>query len=59
MQGENWELFGTVASYMLPVLILAAIGVGFFAAQTYNQDATVFLESPRSQEDTAKLYTLD
>lgn len=59
MQGEKWEFFGKAASFALPGLILAAVGVGFFAAQTYNQDATVFLESPRSQEDTAKLYTLD
>jgi hypothetical protein len=59
MQGENWELLGKAASFALPVLILAGVGIGFFAAQTYNQDATVFLESPKSQEDTAKLYTLE
>lgn len=56
-EGEQWESFGKIASFTLPVLAVLAVGVGLFAAQTYNQDATVFLESPKSADDTAKLFT--
>ncbi len=58
-QGEGWELFGKAASYLLPVLVVVAVGVGLFAAQTYNQDADVFLEVPKSPDDTAKLLTMN
>ena len=58
-EGDGMNAFGTAANFVLPVLVVIAVGVGFFAAQTYNQDATVFLESPKSQVDTAKLYSFE
>jgi len=58
-QGENWDSLGKVATLALPVLVALAVAVGFFAAQTYNQDATVFLENAKSPEDTARLYSLE
>ena len=57
IQGDQWEGFGNIAAFAIPALAVLAVGVGFFAAQTYNQDATVFLESPKSPEDTAKLLS--
>jgi hypothetical protein len=37
--------------------VLAAVGVGGFAASQYDQGATIFLENPKSAEDTGKLVT--
>lgn len=59
IQGENWDALGKVATFALPVVVALAVAVGFFAAQTYNQDATVFLENAKSPEDTARLYSLE
>lgn len=59
MQGEQWDNLGKISSFVLPVLALLAVLVGVFAAQTYNQDATVFLDSPKSSEDSAKLYKFE
>ena len=58
-EGEQWEGFGNVASVTIPTLVVLALGVGFIAAQTYEDGATVFLENARGPEDTARLYTLD
>ena len=58
-QGDRWEGLGSIASVAIPLFIVFAVAVGFFAAQTYNQDATVFLENAKSPEDTAKLYTFN
>ena len=57
LQGEKWDLFGKIASFAVPLLLLAGVGVGGFAASQYDQGATVFLENPQSAEDSAKLVT--
>ncbi|PSC68234.1 hypothetical protein C2E20_8153 [Micractinium conductrix] len=54
-EGDKFNVLGDVASLMIPLLVVAAIGVGFFASQTYNEGATVFLDAPKSQEDTVRL----
>ena len=59
MQGEQWEIFGKVASFALPALVALAAAVGFFAAQTYEQGATVFMESAKSPDTSATLKRLE
>lgn len=59
MQGEKWNFLGEISSIALPIFVLLAVLVGVFAAQTYNQDADVFLESPKSDIDSAKLYKFE
>lgn len=44
MQGENWDFLGNVASWTIPIIALAAVGVGLFASQAYNSDADVYLK---------------
>jgi hypothetical protein len=58
-EGEQWEAFGKVAYLALPALVAMAAAVGIFASQKYNDGATVFLESAKSDQDTAALYTFD
>ena len=35
--GERFELLGTLASYAIPILVAAAVGIGLFATSTYNE----------------------
>ncbi len=58
-EGESFELLGQISSYALPIFVVLALAVGFFASSTYNNDADVFLDSPRSDQDTAKLYKFE
>ena len=58
-EGESFELLGQISSFALPIFIVLALAVGFFASSTYNNDADVFLDSPRSDADTAKLYKFE
>ena len=58
-EGERWEFLGNIANYILPVIVAGGVAVGFFASQTYNNDASVFLESPRGPEDTATLVKFE
>ena len=58
-EGESFELLGQISSYALPIFVVMALAVGFFASSTYNNDADVFLDSPRSDQDTAKLYKFE
>lgn len=58
-EGESFELLGQISSFALPIFVVLALAVGFFASSTYNNDADVFLDSPRSDQDTAKLYTFE
>ena len=49
-QGEQWEGLGKAfAQFLLPALALAALGVGFFAASTYNEGATVGAVAERAR----------
>jgi len=59
LQGEQWEQLGQLSSVTIPILVVLGALVGLFAAQTYNQDASVFLDSPKSSEDSARLYTFE
>lgn len=59
MQGDQWEIFGKAAAAAIPVMMLLAVGVGFFAAQTYENGASVFLESPSSPTEPARLVPLE
>lgn len=52
-------MLGEISSFALPVFVVLAVLVGVFAAQTYNQDADVFLDSPKSDIDSAKLYKFE
>lgn len=52
-------MLGEISSLALPIFVALALLVGVFAAQTYNQDADVFLDSPKSDVDTPKLYTFE
>lgn len=36
-QGEQFNLLGDAASLLIPILAVAALGVGIFASQTYNE----------------------
>ncbi len=45
MQGEAWDVIGKVLSYSVPALIVLALAVGGFAAGTYNEGATVFIDT--------------
>ncbi|KAL4447968.1 hypothetical protein ABPG75_005187 [Micractinium tetrahymenae] len=54
-EGDQFNLLGDAASLLIPILAVAAVGVGIFASQTYNEGATVFLDAPKSAEDTARL----
>lgn len=58
-EGEKWNFLGEISSLALPIFVVLAIFVGVFAAQTYNQDADVFLDSPKSDIDSAKLYKFE
>eukprot|EP00889_Picochlorum_renovo_P007027 jgi/Picre1/34057/NNA_001532.t1 len=58
-EGEQWNFLGEISSVALPVLVVLGLLVGIFAAQTYNQDADVFLESPKSEDGSAKLYRFE
>ena len=58
-QGESWEVLGKAAAFALPVLVLLSLGVGFFAAQTYENGASVFLESAKSPEGSARLTQME
>lgn len=58
-EGEQWEQLGQISSVTIPILVVLGALVGLFAAQTYNQDASVFLDSPKSSEDSARLYTFE
>ncbi len=58
-EGESFELLGQISSFALPIFVVMALAVGFFASSTYNNDADVFLDSPRSDQDTAKLYKFE
>ena len=59
LQGEQLEQLGQLSSVTIPMLVVLGALVGLFAAQTYNQDASVFLDSPKSSEDSARLYTFE
>ena len=87
---------GQISSFALPIFVVLALAVGFFASSTYNKyvmvsnflspfdsptrslahsltrslalraalcsfasDADVFLDSPRSDADSAKLYKFE
>lgn len=54
-QGEKWEFLGKVASLALPLLVVGFVVIGFFASQTYDQGATVYVQVPTSAEDTIRL----
>lgn len=54
-QGESFEALGQVANYFIPLLAVLAVLVGLFASSTYDEGATVFLDAPKSAEDSAKL----
>lgn len=56
-EGETWEAVGKIAYFALPALIALGVAVGLFAANTYNEGATVFLESAKSDSDSAQLYS--
>lgn len=58
-QGEQWNFLGEISSIALPIFVVLGLLVGIFAAQTYNQDADVFLDSPKSAEESAKLYKFE
>ena len=58
-ENESFEVLGQVSSYALPIFVVLALVIGLFASSTYNNDADVFLDSPRSADDTAKLYTFE
>lgn len=58
-EGEQWERLGQLSSVTIPILVVLGALVGLFAAQTYNQDASVFLDSPKSTEGSARLYTFE
>ena len=36
-QGDQFNLLGDVASLLIPILAVAAVGVGIFASQTYYE----------------------
>jgi len=38
-EGEKWENFGTVAQFAGTIIAVLAVGVGFFAANSYNDGA--------------------
>ncbi len=42
-EGDQWEWLGSVSSIIVPVLIAAAVGVGLFAAKTYDTGADAVL----------------
>lgn len=54
-EGEQFEVVGKLASLAIPIIAAAAVGIGLFATSTYNEGATVFLDAPKSQQDSAKL----
>lgn len=58
-EGESWEIMGKVAYFALPALIALAVGIGLFAANTYNNGADIFLESAKSDSTTAQLYSFE
>ena len=87
-EGESFEFLGQISSFALPIFVVLALAVGFFASSTYNKyvmvskflspfdsltrslalraalcsfasDADVFLDSPRSDADSAKLYKFE
>ena len=95
-ESESFEFLGQISSFALPIFVVPALAVGFFAASTYNKyvmvsnflspfdsptrslahsltrslalraalcsfasDADVFLDSPRSDADSAKLYKFE
>lgn len=37
LQGDQFNLLGDLASLLIPILAVAAVGVGIFASQTYNE----------------------
>ena len=49
-QGDSWEWLGSAAAVAVPVLLLAAVAVGAFAAKTYDSGADSVL-LPASGED--------
>jgi hypothetical protein len=49
-EGDRWEWLGSVSSLFVPILIAAAVGVGLFAAKTYDTGADAVL-MPASGED--------
>ena len=53
-EGDQWEWVGSVASIAVPVLIAAAVGVGLFAAKTYDTGADAVL-LPATGEDRPAL----
>lgn len=57
-EGEGWEIFGKIVSYSVPVMLVLAVIVGAFAAGTYNEGATVFLDTPKNPDDTAKFFSV-
>lgn len=54
-EGERFEVLGQIAAYLIPLIAVAAVAVGLFASSTYDEGATVFLDSPKYAEDTVKL----
>eukprot|EP00884_Botryococcus_braunii_P017732 jgi/Botrbrau1/4642/Bobra.33_2s0013.1 len=56
-EGETWEWAGKAATVIVPLLAVATIGLGIFAASQYNEGATEFLQPPSSPDDTARIIT--
>ncbi|EIE22972.1 hypothetical protein COCSUDRAFT_63365 [Coccomyxa subellipsoidea C-169] len=53
-EGEQWEFVGKLAITFVPLLIAAGVGVGIFAAATYNEGVEGFVK-PASESAPAEI----
>jgi hypothetical protein len=53
---SRWDVVGSAAGIAIPLFAVLAVGIGFFAARTYADGATVYLVPATSAEESAKLF---
>jgi hypothetical protein len=53
---SRWDVVGSAAGAAIPLFAVLAVGIGFFAARTYADGATVYLVPATSAEESAKLF---
>ena len=52
-EGDQWNWLGSASSIIVPVLIVAAIAVGVFAAKTYDTGADSVLQPAQGEDRPA------
>ena len=58
-EGESWEWVGSAASVAVPVLALAAVAVGAFAAKTYDSGADAMLLPSTGEDRPAQIVRIE